>query len=301
MRYDLFRLIMLERSQTELWVRDMTRAADEGVPAREWWLRQIFSQRLAFTHHGTPFHFVPESGPLASVQDSGLPAIDPASKMIIGKIGRVLHLTENAPPEDDLAEIERDTWKAAAVIIDPTAHDNGQMLAMEVDGRVGQPISIMKSLAGRINASSPPEPLVIEINPIADAATFWAFEAENRDEITTIKFELTAPNMFGTRSELDAELKALRDHEKMRKAKLELENPDGLKLDTDRVRNTVSYALEGGGDGVIAKTKTGKSFNSKRKTKRIVIPPPTPEEIPARRESFAMKVERAIAGIFSRD
>ena len=79
------------------------------------------------------------------------------------------------------------------------------------------------------------------------------------------------PNMFGTRNDLDRELRELRDNERVRKAKLALENEDGLNLNTERNRQTVNYTLEGGG-GIKAKAKRKKhKFNSKRKGKRITI------------------------------
>jgi hypothetical protein len=135
----------------------------------------------------------------------------------------------------------------------------------------------------------------LEINPISDPETFWTFEEQNRDEIISISFELAAPNMFGTRNDLDEEMKSLRDHERMRKAKLELENSDGLKLNTDRVRNTVDYTLEGGGT-LKARPRRHKTFNSKQKGKRIVVPPPPPEQI----DTFRSKIDRVIAWIFQR-
>jgi hypothetical protein len=256
MRYDLFRLIMLQRDQPDLWARDLHEAPD-GMPARERWLRQIFGERIAFRHYRSEYHFVPESAPAEA-----------ASALIAGRIGRPRHITENLPPEEGFIEIERDAWKTAAIIIDVNAHRDGQKSAMEVNALVGNTDPILKSLASHINNRAPSEPFVIEINPIADAETFWAFEEQNRGEIISITFELIAPNMFGTRDDLDKELKELRDHEKMQKAKLQLENEDGLKLSTDRVRNAVGYTAEGGG-ALRARTKRGKTFNSRRKGKRI--------------------------------
>jgi len=96
------------------------------------------------------------------------------------------------------------------------------------------------------------------VNPIVDPDTFWEFERENRGEITLIEFDLMVPNMFGTRNDLDRELRELRDNERVRKAKLALENEDGLNLNTERNRQTVNYTLEGGG-GIKAKAKRKKT------------------------------------------
>lgn len=278
MRYDLIRLILLPR-QADMFGREMPTLSP--IPFRQWWIQTVFSEEITFQHYGSEFHYVPT--PLSD-----------AGGLLVGRIGRPFLQTENLPPDAGLGEVEHEGWKASAVIIDPSSHDDGQKAAMQVDGRVGKAASIFKSLAAAINARVPSEPFVLETNPVVDPATFWVFEEENRDQITSISFELIAPNMFGTRHDLDEEMKALRDNEHVRKAKLELENSDGLKLNTPRVRESVAYALEGGGN-LKARTKRRKTFNSKRKTKRVIIADP-PEEIV--QESFSTRVMRAIRGIF---
>jgi hypothetical protein len=156
MRYDLFRLIMLEREQADLMSRDLREASRQDMPPREWWLRQVFGGQIAFQHYGSEFHFVPGS--------SSPTALTGRDSLIVGRIGRPLHFTENLPPEAGLTEIERDAWKAAAVVIDPKAHDDGQKVAMEVDGRVGRTISVLKSLTDHVNGRVPVEPFILEIN-----------------------------------------------------------------------------------------------------------------------------------------
>ena len=118
------------------------------------------------------------------------------SRHVVGRIGRPVHIVENDPPEAGLTEVERDAWKAEAVIIDPTSHPDGQKAAVEE--KVGNPTSVFKSLARSINESGR-EPYLIEANPIVDPSTFWEFESENRGQITSISFDLFPPNMFGLR------------------------------------------------------------------------------------------------------
>jgi hypothetical protein len=107
---------------------------------------------------------------------------------------------------------------------------------------------------------------------------------------------LHVPNMFGIRDDLDKELQDLRDHERARRAKIEIQNEDGLNLQTERVQNTVAHALDGGG-AVKARTSDGKRFNSRRKVKRerVEVELPSDEEPP----SFAERVRRAIAAVFN--
>jgi hypothetical protein len=266
---------------------------------REGWLRAIFSENIRFTHFKKEFHFVPELP---------LPEVDDDARFIVGKIGRRYSALENEPPEEGLAEILHEAWLAAAVIIDPTSHDDGQKVAFEAVSKIGTPLPIFESLAKHINSQTPKEPFVLEVNPIVDPETFWQFEAENRGAITFVEFDLLVPNMFGIRHDLDEELKALRDAEKVRKAKLGLENEDGLNLDTERTRQTVSYTLEGGG-AIKARTRAPrKTFNSKKKGKRIKVDPPAPPAsvtpadalvpVVSAPETFASKVSRAISKVF---
>jgi hypothetical protein len=77
--------------------------------------------------------------------------------------------------------------------------------------------------------------------------------------------------MFGIRDEFDKEMAGFRDNEKARRVTIGLHNEDGLKLDDDRVRQTVQYATEGGGT-IKAKTKKRRrSFNSNNKGIRVQI------------------------------
>jgi hypothetical protein len=96
--------------------------------------------------------------------------------------------------------------------------------------------------------------------------------------------------MFGLRNELDKELRELRDNEKVREAKLTLENKDGLELETERVRQTVNYTLEGGGN-IRARTKRKKRYNSKNRTKKVTV-----EE--ATDKNFILRIGTAIAKLF---
>jgi hypothetical protein len=247
MRYDLMRLILL--------LRDTDLFSPPSLLSREEWLRRVFGEEVVFDHYGSEFHYVPE--------------VDAPARFIVGRIGRARPVVENEPPEEGMHEIERESWIAAGIIIDPTTHDDGQKVAIEDNPRVGRPASIFRSLVKRIN-QMPEQPYIIEPSPIVDPETFWEFERANRGEVTSITFDLFAPNMFGLRNEFDKELRELRDHEKAREVKLSLENKDGLQLETERVRATVDFTLERGGS-IRARTKRKRRYNSKNKTRKITV------------------------------
>lgn len=264
MRFDMIRLVLVDRPPDLF---------SGPAPDREQWLRQVFGQRIVFRHYRSEMHYVPSHEAHAS--------------LIIGRIGKSTHVEENEPPEAGMGEIERESWIAAAVIIDPVKHADGQKAA--VQERVGKPSAIFKSLVRHINESGS-HPYIIEANPIVDPATFWEFEAQNRGEITSITFDLFPPNMFGIRSELDREMKDLHKEEHVHEATLQLKSPDGLVLNTERTKQTVEYTLEGGGN-IRAKTKRKKHYNSKNRTKRITVDAD-------QKESFLNRIGKAVARLF---
>jgi len=279
MQFQLLRLVLLRRTQPDMFEE---RGPDGTEITREKWLRRIFTGNIEYQHRGSECHFVPAED------------FDEAP-FIVGRMGRKRKIDENEPPSSGLKETSRDTWKAAIVLIDPRHHDDGQKIAMEIDAQIGDPFALFSSLAEHINSRSTSEPYYLEVNPITDPNDFWSFELENRGEITSISFGLLAPNMFGIRDDFDKEMRALRDNERAQKAKLDLYNKDGLQLNTERVRQTVGYTLEGGGT-VKAKSKKGRRFDSTKRASKKTIQTelPSDEEPP----SFLTKAKRAISGIF---
>jgi hypothetical protein len=261
----------------------LPRAGQAPPIIREAWLRGIFSKEIVFNSRGVEFHYVP---------------VDPLEEypeFIVGRLGRRIIAAENEPPESKFAETEHEGWRAALVLIDPRSHDDGQKAAVEHLPEVGRPLGIVGSLCEGINTRVRSEPYYIEANAIADTVTFWDFEKEHRDNIVDIIFTLHVPNMFGIRDDLDKELQELRDNEKVRLAKIELKNEDGLNLNTDRVSNTVSHTLDGGG-ALTARTKDGQRYNSRHLITRKTIEVELPSD--AEPPSFVERVRRAILGVF---
>jgi len=228
MRFHLIRLVLLKREQGDIfddW---------EGkLPDLETWLRRVFSREIKFAYRKVQFHYVPDP--------------DPEDGILSGRIGRQRLHKENEPPEAGLKETERLHWLAATVVIDPTHHDDGQKVAMQVLKEIGKPSAVMRALASSLNTTIPPEPYALEAASIIDPATFWKFVEDNEGEITSVTFELFAPNMFGVRTSLDREMHELKENEKAQKVQMTLENEEGLHLNTERTKETAEYTAEGGG------------------------------------------------------
>ena len=269
MIFELFHWSMIERPQIDAFERKSL--GDSLRITREAWLREVFGKMIAFGHHGHQFHYVPET---MTARDAG--------PLMIGRIGRQVSVKENEPPDAGLHETQRDAWLASAFIMDPTYHDHGQRVTVQYREDIGKPLALLTSLAAHINRESPPEPYSLSVAPIIDASTFWHFVNANKNAVTNVSFDLVPPNMFDGPENMDKELKELRDLEKARKIKLDLENPDSLNLETKRIHDIVDYAAQGGGD-IKARAKGKKSYNSKRKIKTVHV-----EEIEGRATEAAV-------------
>lgn len=250
-KFDLFRLSLLPRQQTEMFEPSLESTT------REDWIRKVFSENLGFLSYGTQFHFRPETD--ASRPDA-----------LIGRIGRHISQPESKPPEEGFEEYTHEAWQAAVLVIDPRHHDDGQKLACENFLPVGKPSSLVPWIINAINERYPRAPYQIEANPIMRPGSFWDFERKNHGAITAINFDFIVPNMFGGDDDYNAEMREYRDREKARRVSVSLKNPDGLAADTERMQRAVEYAAKGGGS-ITARAKKNQRYNSKNKTKRSIV------------------------------
>lgn len=233
----------------------------DGSPLeREDWIRKVFSERIEFFHRGSKYHYIPHQSP-----------IDVTEPLLFGRIGRKVTAEENAPPEEGLEDVRRDSWKASSVVIDPRKHDDGQKLAMQSRKGVGAPFSVLKSLMFHISYNIIDAPYFVEIRPLTDPSGFWDFVEQNEGEITSITLEFIAPNMFGIGDRMDEEWEDLKANEHAVRATTTIENENGLNPNTERVKKAVDYASKGGGS-VSARTRRGKRYNSKKRTRKVSIP-----------------------------
>lgn len=248
-KFFLFRFSMLLRSQKDLFV-------EGSDPSRESYLREVLGSEISFTHRSNLFIYVPDQG------GSG-------KTYLLGRIGREVRTEENLPPESGLAESFHDGWRAAAIVIDPTHHSDGQKVALEFNRQVGDPSSLILAFVSEINLKYSYLAYELFVEPISDAKTFWNFASENKGRITSLTFEFVAPNMFGTATSIDEEMKNLQDNEKVQKLSMNLFSKDGLETDTERIRESVEYIARGAGE---IKARAGnRLFSSKHKTQIVTI------------------------------
>jgi hypothetical protein len=236
--FELFRLSLVERQYDiidfiEASVETPSGARRLPETNRETWLREVLSHEISFVHRRIRFHYVPD--PDLTAQADGI---------LVGRIGRKRTAKENDPPESGLKETERTVWHAMLIAVDPTSHGDGQKVAIERDATVATCYAVLKSLANAVNKLRPATPYVVTALPLTEGDSFWEFVREHH-VITSLTFEMIAPNMFGLQDDWDADMKALKEIENADKAKFQTESRDGLKVDNPRVRKGVEHTARG--------------------------------------------------------
>jgi hypothetical protein len=177
MKFELLRIFLTVRDQRDLFASSLS-------PNREAWLRSEFSKGFSFKCRRKDYFYEPD---LAASKDTGF---------VIGRIGREHIAKENLPPEMGLKETRRTSWRARKVLIDPTNHEDGQKVAFEMDSAASKAEFIFKGICDYLNHRDPETPYWMEANGIIDAKDFWDFLEIHKGKVTSIKFELVAPNMF---------------------------------------------------------------------------------------------------------
>jgi len=243
--FQLYRLALIERVQPDLY------DFDNDISTREQCIRRIFSNHFKFDHRGNEFHYVPKN----------------VEGLIIGKIGREKVFEESSSPSEGLSEMERKTWQASVIVVDPSDSEDGQKLAMQWLDLVGKPSSILKSMIIAVNNDYPRIRFSFEIDEIVDVTNFWSFVSANEGKITQVTFDVPVPNMFGSSDTWDQDLKDARDKERAKRVKVTYNNDDGeLDANTDRIKEAVDYTDRCSGN-ITARAKDKASFNSSESSK----------------------------------
>lgn len=255
--FKLFRISLIDEQTTF----DMFK---EHAKNRQEFLTSIFSERFQFTHRGAIYHYAP-------VLTSKKP-----EEILLGRVGKPTKVIENMPPDQGLLEEERESWKAAVMVIDTSHHEDGQKISFQCRSEVGKPKSILKSMANELNSRHKGRGYHMEIEPIFDASSFWDFVKENNGKITRISFTFVAPNMFGSIDSISREMKEFRDEERAQRIRIELSSENGLNAETEKIKNSVDYVAKGGGKITAATHK--KKFNSTVSEKDVSIDKITQDE-----------------------
>lgn len=241
----VFRLSLVKRTQQDIFERD---------PGRTEFLKINFSKTHEYPHRSNTFTYVFEK-------------IE--KDFIIGKIGRIVGLEANTPPEDGFQPTKHQVHKASFIVIDLSEGRSSQTVYVEADSKIGNPLSIINSLTRKINSEN--RVYLIDVNPIFSSDTFWKFVHDNTGDVTSLKFEFTVPNGFWSAdATLREELEKLKNTTNSEKVSSELKSKSGLNADSKPVRDSIEY-IESGSGSVKAKTRSGKVFDSSKNRKKVKI------------------------------
>lgn len=236
-QFNLFHLNLIPVSEPTFDTRDDLN--------REEWLRTVLSKGFTFPYHGGDLlYWVPQ---------------EEVEELIVGIIEKSQERLQHLPPEKGGAEISREEWQGAYVIIDPTHHEDGQKMAVEKD-IVGTPATMVRYLAKHIN-SREERPYELEPAIIFDSDDFLNFLKENGPLLKWVKFHFVVPNMWDTAGTLDQELKETGEETGTEELDVTFKSRRGLRGDSNRVTEGVDYAARGAGS-VRARSTTGRQFRS---------------------------------------
>ncbi|MFH1555538.1 MAG: hypothetical protein ABII76_11820 [Pseudomonadota bacterium] len=245
-RFDLFRISLLKKHNPTLFALSET---------REQFIRRVFSSRWNFSHYKNDFYYVP---------------IPNKKETIIGKIGREVELEYNVSPSEGFHKQSMPAWRASTIVVDPTSHLDGQKLAMEQINTVGRSSSIINKMCTHINKTDNGL-YEIEINPILTEGAFYDFASAQKTPISFLSITFTPPNgLWTSASSTKDEVKAVAEKTYATKVKTAISNPKGLNIDSEGVKEAISYAESGSGT-IQARTTGGATFNSQSKQKIVTL------------------------------
>lgn len=233
--------------------------------SRQDYLAEIFGHRIDFRHRKQGLIYVPIG------KDHSRHGL-----VMLGRVGKQIKAVENAPPEDQFAELSRESWRAANVLIDIEEHDDGQKIAFQKHYQVGTPAAIAESLVAHVNQANPHAPWSITVNRITDERSFWEAVEHYANEIIHAEFTLDTPNILGMGAALRAELESAREQHNATSITESLHNlQGGLKLEQDNLGDAVKYIAAGGGSARLRTPKgTVYSTTSKGRETQIKDDPP---------------------------
>lgn len=244
----LYRLSLKVKEQTDAFER---RDSEGKSFERRTWLDDIFSQQFTFNHRSSEFYFVP-----ARQAETNLP-----DHLITGWIARDKSSVERTPPWEGLDPTEHDSWQASLLIIDPTAHEDGQKLALEMRSDVGKTDPVISSLIISLNERGRSEPFSTSVFPIIHERSFMQFSEANRGKINKITYDVAVPNMFDSADDHTNEMRNLRDKGNISRAKTTLESDGAINIEGTQLDEIAAHVEKGGGT-ISAKTSDGEKYNS---------------------------------------
>lgn len=139
--------------------------------------------------------------------------------------------------------------------------------------------------------------LKIKIYPVSQPNSFWEYVDQHQDVISSVEFELSAPNMPRLSAKIGEELKDLGRSSNSETTRFSMRSPRGetLKLNKKnrRLRGLVETVEQGGGQTSFTHKGSPKKLYHQNE-QAVVIAPPSTDELPGinSRESIWTKITK---------
>ena len=253
MRYSFLRLLLVEREMPSM-LTEMKKGHVED--SREEYLKKNFAEEFQFEARRSPYRYV---------------YIGQEGSVLLGRVGREKLETVNLPPERAFDETDQARWHVANFLLDVSHHEDGQKIAFEGIHKLGNPLTIVRGMAERINSKNPEARWETTANTITEAQEFWDAVDEHKGKITEMELSFVAPNLLGGHEKLKESLKTLHEENNMQTTDIKLRNSEGkLEPDSTNVRESLIFIGEGGGN---ARLKVGRKtiYNSKERAKKELV------------------------------
>ena len=276
MRYELFRLSLMANTRPPL--LEIIQPSSTSRVERQVFLQDEFLGRVDFLHRGRDFSYV---------------YVDSFDGIIVARIGRLGLEGASSDPDHKFEPKIDERFQAVNVYLDTASDPNGQKIAMQHDQRIGKPGGILESLLDHINTRVADQPYEIALHPIVSESDFWTIVKANERDITSLRIDLSAPNVLGLGASIPKEMKAAKDENNVSKATVILENKHGIKVDTIDIRETIKYVLAGGGDAIL---NAGKRILFSTRRRRDSVNVGQDEPVSINRRDMAREVSKKIFG-----
>ena len=173
-------------------------------------------------------------------------------EFIQGAIGKKIEEVHHDSPDHDYAEKTVEFWECAKLFLN--LEDGQQVAGVQTDSVIGDPKGTFVKMIELINTEAGPNEYKIDVFPLHHEQNFFDAVANYSGLITKLELTYVVPNVFGGSGETRDALRRLKEKINARNVKAIIQNPDGLDLNDDLVKESVDYIANGGGE---IKAKSG--------------------------------------------
>jgi len=256
MRYSMLRLLLASRAEGTIF------STIPPSQTRQQYIQKAFGSEIRFQHYQGAYVYRPFESP--------------GAEYLVGVVAREHLITIGGPPEEQFIHKEIANWETANVLIDSSANEDGQKVAMQQT--IGQPLTIFKSLVDQINSTNQDAEWFISVNPITSREQFWSVAERYSGHIKEIDFDFSVPNIWGGQSETEKALRELKEKNNAQEVDVKIKNKDGkLNPDSTRIRDSVEYTTKGGGISRIRDDSDATVFSSDKEENIVTTPPIEPD------------------------